>query len=50
VGFGAIVEEVGSFGGYTVPTRVRAGYYIGTDRFETDGEFFRANIDDATYR
>lgn len=50
VNFGGVVEEEGKFGGYTIPTRVRIGWYFGTDRFESDGEFFRATVDDAMYR
>jgi hypothetical protein len=48
--FGGIVEEENTFAGYTIPTRLRVGWYFGTDRFESEGEFFRATIDDATYR
>jgi hypothetical protein len=48
--FGGVVEEEGVFGGYTIPTRVRIGWYFGTDRFKQDGEFFRATVDDAQYR
>lgn len=48
--FGARVEEEGAFGGCTIPTRLRAGWYFGSDRFETEGEFFRATIDEAVYR
>ena len=50
VDFGAIVEEEGTFCGYTIPTRLRVGWYFGTERFEAEGEFFRATIDDAIYR
>ncbi|MGB3519634.1 MAG: DUF6544 family protein [Elainellaceae cyanobacterium] len=50
VDFGAIVEEEGTFGGYTIPTRLRVGWYFGTERFEAEGEFFRATIDDAIYQ
>jgi len=50
VNFGGIVEEEGTFEGYTIPTRIRAGWYFGTDRFESGGEFFRASIDGATFR
>lgn len=50
VNFGAFVESERTFGGYTIPTRLRAGWHFGTDRFESEGEFFRATIDDATYR
>lgn len=50
VNFGGFVEEEKRFGGYTIPSRMRAGWYFGTDRFESDGEFFRVTIDEATYR
>jgi hypothetical protein len=48
--FGSLVEEERTFDGYTIPTRLRAGWYFGDDRFESEGEFFRATITDATYR
>lgn len=48
--FGGIAEEEGTFDGYTIPTRLRAGWYFGTDRFRSEGEFFRVTIDSATYR
>ena len=48
--FGGVMEEERTFGGYTIPTRVRAGWYYGSDRFESSGEFFRAVIEEATYR
>lgn len=47
---GGIVEEEGTFQGYTVPTRMRVGWHFGTERFETEGEFFRVLIQDAVYR
>lgn len=50
VDFGGIVEEEASFGGYTIPSRLRIGWYFGTSRFDTDGEFFRVTVDDAIYR
>jgi hypothetical protein len=50
VDFGGVVEEERRFGGYTIPTRLRVGWYFDTDRFESDGEFFRVTIDDAMYR
>jgi len=50
VEFGVIAEKETTFGGYTIPTRFRAGWYFGTDRFESEGEFFRATIDSAEYR
>ncbi len=48
--FGGVAEEERRFGGYTIPTRLRVGWYVGTDRFEPAGEFFRVTIDDAAYR
>jgi len=48
--FGAMAEEEHTFDGYTIPTRLRVGWHLGSDRFESEGEFFRATIDDATYR
>ena len=50
VDFGGIIEEEGTFCGYTIPTRLRIGWYFGTERFESEGEFFRVTIDDAIYR
>ncbi|NJM97732.1 MAG: hypothetical protein HC800_11735 [Phormidesmis sp. RL_2_1] len=48
--FGVIVEKEGTFSGYTIPTELRAGWYFGSDRFESEGEFFRATIDEAVYQ
>ena len=50
VDFGGILEEEGTFCGYTIPKRLRVGWYFGSERFESEGEFFRATIDDAIYR
>lgn len=50
VDFGGIVEEEGTFCGYTIPTRLRIGWYFGSERFESEGEFFRVTIDDAIYQ
>lgn len=50
VGFGAVVEKEDTYAGYTIPTRLRAGWHLRDRRFEADGEFFRVTIDDATYR
>jgi hypothetical protein len=47
--FGAVVEDESSFGGYTIPSRLRAGWYFGTARFESEGEFFRATVTDAKH-
>lgn len=48
--FGGVVEEEGLFEGYTIPTRMRLGWHFGSERFETEGEFFRVTIDVATFR
>lgn len=48
--FGIAVEDEETFSGYTIPSRLRARWYFGSDRFESEGEFFRATIDQATYR
>jgi hypothetical protein len=58
VDFGGSLEEERTFCGYTIPTRLRIGWYFGSvgvaspleKRFESEGEFFRATIDDAIYR
>jgi hypothetical protein len=47
--FGVAVEAERTFGGVTVPSEVRAGWWWGTDRQET-GEFFRAEITEAVFR
>lgn len=47
---GGFVDEEGTFGGYTIPTRMRVGWHFGSDRFVSEGEFFRVVIDDAVYR
>ena len=48
--FGLVSEEERCFQGYTIPSRIRAGWYFGSERFEQDGEFFRARVDYAEYR
>ena len=48
--FGGWVEAERTFGGYTIPSQLRLGWYFGSERFEPEGEFFRVTIDDAQYR
>lgn len=48
--FGGSTEADQSFGGFTVPTRYRVGWYYGTDRFVGEGEFFRCTLGDVQYR
>jgi hypothetical protein len=50
VNCGGFVEKEGTFGGYTIPTVMRVGWYFGEERFERKGEFFRVTIDDAVWR
>jgi hypothetical protein len=48
--FGGIVEDERTFGGNTIPTRLRIGWHFGSDRFESEGEFFRVSVEEATYQ
>ena len=49
--FGALVDQEATFGGYTIPARLRAGWYFDDPaRFEREGKFFEVSIDDAVYR
>jgi hypothetical protein len=48
--FGALIDQEATFGGYTVPARLRVGWHFGTGRFETEGKFLQVTIDDAVYR
>jgi hypothetical protein len=50
VDFGGIIEESSTFDGYTIPTRLRLGWFFGSERFESEGEFFHCMIDKAIYR
>jgi hypothetical protein len=47
--FGARIEEERRFGAFTIPSRLRVGWHVDSDRFEADGEFFRATIDHAEF-
>lgn len=47
--FGVIVDEEREVGGYTIPVRIRAGWFFGTERFRSEGEFFRATVRDVVY-
>lgn len=50
VDFGVLLGQEQEFGGFTIPSRIRAGWFFGTGRFESEGEFFRATIDTAEYK
>jgi Family of unknown function (DUF6544) len=45
--FGGQIQEERAFGGYTIPSKVGVGWWIGTGRYF---EFFRAQIEDAVFR
>jgi hypothetical protein len=47
--FGGYVDAERSFGGVTIPTKLRIGWHFGSERFERDGEFFRVEIDEAEH-
>jgi len=47
--FGAIVEDEATFDGFTIPTKLRAGWYFGTDRF-AEGDFFHCTVTKAEFR
>jgi len=47
--FGGIVEEERRFDSYVIPSRLRIGWHFGTQRFDTQGEFFRVVVDDAQF-
>ncbi len=48
--FGGFAEEEATFGGYTIPTRLRVGWHLGTEGFVREGEFFRVALEDAQFR
>lgn len=48
--FGGYVQAADAIDGVTVPTRLRIGWYPGTERFEAEGEFFRVTVDRVTFR
>jgi hypothetical protein len=48
--FGVIVEDEGVFSGFKIPRRIRAGWFFGTERFDSEGEFLRATIREAVFR
>ncbi|HEX8489085.1 MAG TPA: DUF6544 family protein [Propionibacteriaceae bacterium] len=47
--FGVSVEAEGTFAGITIPSRLTAGWWWGTER-QPEGEFFRAQITGAVFR
>lgn len=47
--FGGFVDEETTFGGFTIPSRLRLGWGFDGERFGADGESFRATIDAAEF-
>lgn len=50
VPFGMGVEQERTFDGYTIPTRIHAGWWYGTQRYEPEGTFFRSTIAEARFQ
>ncbi len=50
VDFGGVVAAEAKFGDYTIPTRLNIGWFFDSERFESEGEFFRCTIYKAIYR
>lgn len=48
--FGVQFVESRQFGAYRIPSRIRAGWYFGTPKFETEGEFFRATVEGVEWK
>ena len=49
--FGAYVDQEATFGGFTIPARLRVGWHFNEPRrFDREGRFFDVSIDDAVYR
>jgi hypothetical protein len=48
--FGAAVEEEQTFSGYTVPSRLNIGWWYGSERYTTEGEFFRCSVHRMRFR
>lgn len=47
--FGGYVDEEATWGGFTIPSKLRLGWHFGTERFQ-EGEFFRVTITHAEFR
>jgi len=48
--FGGSASEERTFDGVTLPTAYRVGWYYGSERFESEGEFIRVHLDGVVYR
>lgn len=51
VSFGGFVDQEATFGAYTIPARMRVGWYFDDPvRFDREGKFFELSVDEAVYR
>ncbi len=48
--FGIGVEAERTFGGYTIPVRIHAGWWYGSERYQSEGMFFRTTLTSALFR
>ncbi|HZU86039.1 MAG TPA: DUF6544 family protein, partial [Anaerolineaceae bacterium] len=48
--FGGEVDEERTFGGYTIPSRLRVGWFYGSQRFADEGDFFHATVEWAEFK
>ena len=48
--FGGMCEAERTCDGTTIPVTHRVGWFLGTPRFDDEGEFFRCTLQDVTYR
>lgn len=48
--FGGIIEADATFGNYTIPSQIRGGWFFDGETFGQEGEFFRATIEQASFR
>ena len=48
--FGGEVLAESTFEGFTIPTQLHIGWFYGSERFASEGEFFRVTVDRARFR
>lgn len=48
--FGIGVEAERTFGGYTIPAQIHAGWWYGSERYQSEGMFFRTTLTSALFR
>jgi len=47
--FGALMIKESSFGGFTIPSQLRAGWHFHGRGFQNEGEFFRSDLTNSDY-